>query len=698
MGDTMKKKILYGIIIILILASFVAFGIELTQLIEDSKPIVSIAEFIYVDESSIGIDSDSDGVGFEGSITIFDSIIQYDTIYDDDSTGDGYKDRRSYYLGDNMVFASWDENADWIYETSMSIVDGMYIDSQMTDENNDGILDTVKYFSNEGEELYSETDLADYEGAVFRGNPYARELSMETLFWVSLPLVFALVLLIILIILLVKNRKASRVASSTISILLCITMIIISVPDLSYASNIYNDDGSVNQEVFESDWVKYSDIDDRIPLEQRSYEASEYGKSENEMSRLYNLMYQNATNQELNRMNYIELVNYKKAVTTTHKKNLIKSTIRLAAFTGYTVNDSIGKGKTFAENILKSGANLVTQLGDVITVTKDFVTDNYKKSFGMLEKLYKYATSDDVVGEILNDMKNDVKNKVSVTIDETIDKAIGSKKIPDYTVNDLKISKGDVEILKNHYTVSRELDNAILQNRKVNSRYEKKIDDIVGKIRLEIKKLDEFRQAEKDRVYYLLSQNPPENVSEDDEELVELLGETGVGGDIEEIDDSWLDDVEVIDDSWFDDIEVIDDDTAENIDLDDRIIGNWYGTSTNVDITILDEFSESEKNALKRYIGAETDFHYEITKVNDKYYYKSADKEAEITIDGDMLFYAFSVDTEVPSVKAICEYVGIINEDGTEMIIDGLINKLPFDVSGKVYYLDVYLKITTSKF
>ena len=68
MGDTMKKKILYGILIILMLVSFVSFGIELIQLIEDSKPIASIADVIYVDESSIGINSDSDGVDFEGSI------------------------------------------------------------------------------------------------------------------------------------------------------------------------------------------------------------------------------------------------------------------------------------------------------------------------------------------------------------------------------------------------------------------------------------------------------------------------------------------------------------------------------------------------------------------------------------------------------------------------------------------------------
>jgi len=683
----MKKKMQYGILIILIIASFVAFGIEITQLIEDSKPIVSIENLIYPDEPSKSIYSDSDGVSFEGNITIFDSIIKYDTIYDDDSTGDGYKDRRSYYLGDDMVFASWDEDADWIYETSMSIMDGMYIDSQITDENNDGILDTVKYFSNEGEELYLETDLADYEGAIFRGNPYAREMSLKTLFFASLPLVFGFILLIILIIMVSKNKKASRAASGVISLLLCITIISISFSDLSYALNIYNDDGSINQEVFDNDWVKYSDIDDRIPLEQRSYEAREYGNSENEIKRLYNLMYQTATNQELNRLNYIELANYKKAIITNHKNNLIKSTIRLALFTGYTINDSAGKGKSFAENILKSGANLVTQLGDVITVTSDFVTDSYKESFGILEKVYKYATSDDIVNEVLYDMKKDIKNKISVTIDETIDDAIGIKKIPDYKVDDLKISTEDVEILKNHYIINREIDNAILQNRKVNTNYEKKIDEIVEKIRVEIIKLDEFRQAEKERVYYILSQNSPENISEDDEESIELLDETsGIIFDDEDTDYSWLDD-----------IEIIEDDTAENVNLNDRIIGSWSGTSTNTDITILDEFSESEKNALKRYIGSTSDYYYEITKVNDKYYFTSGDKEAEIAIDGNILFYAFSVDTEVPSVKALCEYIGTINDDGTEMIINGLINKLPFDISGKVYYLDVYLKIEAIK-
>jgi hypothetical protein len=689
----------YGILLILVATSFVLFGIELNQLIEDTTPIVAIVDSVYIDDLSIGMETDSEGSSFEGSIAFFESNIPYDTIYDDDTTGDGYRDRRSYYLGNDMVFASWDENADWNYETSMRIVDGMYVDSQISDMNNDGIIDTITTFSNDGEEVFTESDLLNVEDAELRENPYARELSAETVFWVVLPLILGLVFLGILIISLAKNKKASRITS----LLLCLTMIVVPLADPAYASDLYNDDGTVDQEVFEKDWEKYSDIDDRIPLEQRSYEAMEYGKAEQEIRKLYSLMYQTATNQELNRLNYVDLADYKKAVVTTHKKNLIKSTIRLAAFTGYTVNDSIGKGKTFAENILKSGATLVTQLGDVLTVTSDFVTDSYKESFGMLQKAYKYSTSDDMVKEILDDMKKDVKDQVSVKINDTIDEAIGRKKIPDYTVDDLKITDDDVQILKSHYDKSRELDSAILQNRKANTRYENKIDDIVGKIQLEMNKLDEFRKAEKDRVFYVLSQNPPENTIQDDGESIGLLGQNTPeeGEDWEDtgiFSDDYSSETDYL---WFDDIEIEDTesngDMAINFDLNDRILGNWSGTSVNTDITILDEFTESEKQALRRYVGVSSDMYYTITKVGDKYFLKSGNYEIEIVINGNAVYYTIVVDVEAASGKSICEYAGIINDNGTKMIIDGLISSLPFDVSGKTYYLDISLKIEMDK-
>jgi hypothetical protein len=673
---------------VLSVLSFLIFGLAFNQLIEDTTSITAVADSVYVDDSSIGIESDSDGINFDGSITFFESNILYDTIYDDDTTGDGYRDRRSYYLGNEMVFASWDENADWNYETSMKIVDGMYVESQVSDMDNDGIIDTITAFSNNGEELFTESDLIDYGDAVPRENPNARDLSAKTIFWVALPLGFGFLFLGILIALLFNRRKANRIAS----LLLCLIMIIGTLAKPVYASDLYNDDGSVNQEVFEKDWEKYSDIDNRIPLNERSYEAMEYGKAEQEIPRLYRLMYQTAANQELNRLNYIDLADYKKAVATTHKKNLIKTTIRLAAFTGYTVKDSVGKGKTFATNILKSGATVVTQIGDVLTVTSDFVTDSYKESFGTLQKVYQYGTSDDIVKEIFDDMKKDVKDQVSIKIDETIDEAIGRKRIPDYTVDDLKISDDDVQLLKSHYDKSRELDNAILQNRKTNTKYDKKINDIVWKILLEMNKLDEFRKAEKDRVFYILSQNPPEDSTQDDEGSIGLLGQTtseeGEDGEdggffsgdySDEVDISWLDDVEIIDEDASGDMTNDADGFSEDPFVEeyntDQLVGVWGGTTTIIDFNLATNqvITDEIREQIDQLIGQSFDVSVNIYKEEDIYIFKYGELLMEIEQSGNNIRIerGYIEGNQNGSALAItADLVGQVNDLNNEMTLD----------------------------
>ncbi len=662
MGDIMKKIIFYGILLILIITSFVFSGVQLNELIEDTNPILSIADSVYIDDTSIGIETDSEGSSFEGNIVYFESNIHYDTIYDDDTTGDGYRDRRSYYLGNDMVFVSWDENADWNYEISMRLADGMYVDSQISDMNNDGIIDTVATFSNDGEKIFMESDLLNIRGAEPREKPYTRELSVETLFWIVFPLILGIVFLVILIIS-VKNKKASRM----ISLLLCGTMIGLTMANPAYASDIYNEDGSVNQEVFEKDWEKYSDIDVRIPIEQRSYEAKEYGKAEQEIDRLYSLMYQTAANQEINRLNYVDLVAYKKAIDTTHKKNLIKSTIRLAAFTGYTVNDSIGKGKTFAGNILKSGATLVTQLGDVLTVTSDFVTDSYKESFGILQKAYKYGTSDNITKEILDDIKSDVKDQVSIKIDETIDEAIGLKRIPDYTVDDLKITEDDVQILKSHYEKSRELENAIVQNRKTNIRYENKIDDIVGKIQLEINKLDEFRKAEKDRVFYVLSQNPAENTTQDGEESIGFLDETTPEeGEYYLTDDDY---------SWLDNIEI--EEPTEEYNTDD-LVGVWNGTVTINDYNISTNLviTDDTWTQLNQVVGMVTNVSINIYKEGDIYIFEYGDLLMQLEQSGNNIYIDrgyFEGGENGTEIYGMGDLIGEVNDLSNEMTLDTVI-------------------------
>ncbi len=513
--EIVKKIIAYGIIIILIGASFSLFGIQLNKLFEEQIANSIISDAVTFDAGSIGLETDSEGTSFVGSITFFDSDIEYDTIYDDDTTGDGYRDRRSYYLNDNLVFASWDEDADWLYETSMTIADGMYVESEVTDTNNDGLIDTLTTFSNDGEELTIKSDLIGDGSDELIEETDDRKLSADVILLITLPLLLGIVFSGVLIVLIVKDKRSKKITSA----LLCFLILGSTLAYPVHASELYDENGNINQKVFDTNWEKYSDIDDGIPIEQRSYEAKEYGNAEQRIRSLYKVIYQTTVDQELNRLSYVDLVNYKKSIDTTQKYNLIKSTIRLAAFTGYTVNDSAGKGKSFAENILKSGATLVKQIDDVLTVTSDFVTDSYKESFETLEKLYKYSTSDNITKDILEDMKSEVKDQVSIKIDETIDEVINRKKIPDYTVDDLKISDADIQILKSHYDESRDIQNAILQNRKVHSQYKYKLDNSIFEILAEMNKLDIFRNAEKERVYNLLLKDK----SKDTNEEIELL-------------------------------------------------------------------------------------------------------------------------------------------------------------------------------
>lgn len=52
------------------------------------------------------------------------------------------------------------------------------------------------------------------------------------------------------------------------------------------ADDVINDDGCVNMDKFNIDWRKYSDIDDKISLQSRSWEAQEYESSRKEIANL----------------------------------------------------------------------------------------------------------------------------------------------------------------------------------------------------------------------------------------------------------------------------------------------------------------------------------------------------------------------------------------------------------------------------
>jgi hypothetical protein len=75
-----------------------------------------------------------------------------------------------------------------------------------------------------------------------------------------------------------KKLNYQKIKLLLISFLLLI-MLVSAAPPVMASENVLNDDCSINREVFDREWKKYSDLDERIPLQSRSLEAQQYYNS-----------------------------------------------------------------------------------------------------------------------------------------------------------------------------------------------------------------------------------------------------------------------------------------------------------------------------------------------------------------------------------------------------------------------------------
>lgn len=105
----------------------------------------------------------------------------------------------------------------------------------------------------------------------------------------------------------------------------------------------------VNPEEFGRDWKKYSDIDSRIPYEERSYEAKQVLTLNEEMIALTVEGFSLEREAEVDKLAMAELKNYRDALSKNIKTNLLKSFWRLAWITYSTIDSGKGMGESYSE-------------------------------------------------------------------------------------------------------------------------------------------------------------------------------------------------------------------------------------------------------------------------------------------------------------------------------------------------------------
>src|SRR6266566_5856640 len=148
------------------------------------------------------------------------------------------------------------------------------------------------------------------------------------------------------------------------------------------AKDIVAANGCVDRSRFDEEWRRYSDIDERIPLESRSWEAQQYQEALDEtrearieIARLEALM-------ELDRQNRLAMRDYRKALRQGHKANLLKTFWRMAWITYNTIGgpsaqrEFVDTGKDFAELLFSAGPDLPS-ISRAIGVVKELIPKRY---------------------------------------------------------------------------------------------------------------------------------------------------------------------------------------------------------------------------------------------------------------------------------------------------------------------------------
>ena len=132
-----------------------------------------------------------------------------------------------------------------------------------------------------------------------------------------------------------------------------------------------SNDCQLKTDEFNNDWKKYSDIDERLTFEERSYEAQKALTATDKMIDLMIEGFALDRDVELENQMQAELENYRQALVQNIKTNLLKSFWRLSWVTYSTIKSGSGLGDSYS-NLLTTGAKVET-LGAGLKVVQGII-------------------------------------------------------------------------------------------------------------------------------------------------------------------------------------------------------------------------------------------------------------------------------------------------------------------------------------
>jgi hypothetical protein len=255
----------------------------------------------------------------------------------------------------------------------------------------------------------------------------------------------------------------------------------------------YNEDCSLKKDEFDRDWKKYSDIDQAVAPEARSFEAKEALTAYETMIGKLTESFELSRDMEIEEESQAVLNEYRQALVMNQKENLLKAFWRLSWVTYSTIKSGTTAGKSFG-SLMTSSGNAVQSIASglktfqaVIPANSDLAIDKSKLTGQAMIVGSKTALE---AFESLGD-----PSKVAARF---------MKSSFDVSMPSANITEEEINILKQQQIDKGVVDRALAASQAENAARQAKLTALEQEIKILEGKISEWEGKEKERVASVL--------------------------------------------------------------------------------------------------------------------------------------------------------------------------------------------------
>ena len=313
---------------------------------------------------------------------------------------------------------------------------------------------------------------------------------------------------------------------------LFLSIFVLSVSPVSALKEVVNKDCTIEDEVFDRDWKKYSDLEntpltfEEHPLTARSPETQKYYATQSEIVDAELQIFFLKRDMEIDRLMRLELKEYKKALVSGHKKNLLKSFCRLSFLTVHTTYEAYHTAKSLVGTPKAPGGtygnlfttpSLVSAVGSALKITNTYKAMAPPESSALANNSQGITkVLDDATLNIALETVESLADPKKIAV-EVVTQILKAAPIPT-SANEWKLTEDDFNILRTEHLKNKELDKTIAESYKVNLERNDKVKELevrISELKIE---LAEREADEKSRVKDLLVDNCKEREEEEEDE------------------------------------------------------------------------------------------------------------------------------------------------------------------------------------